>query len=119
MKPIHQASYLAGEHKLPSGAVPLATDRPDTIICQTVPHYWIRLNTKTGWIDQLSLASTQKKVVACLVEAFGSKKEMAAKIYVSERTIESWLGGQSPLTLKAAYDIAQLLPPLPSAPADE
>ena len=119
MKPIHQASYLAGKHKLPSGTVPLATDMPGTIICQTVLHYWIRLHTKTGRIDQLPLASTQKKVIACLLEAFGGKKEMAAKIYVSERTIESWLGGQSPLTLKAAYDIAQLLPPLPEAPAAE
>jgi hypothetical protein len=113
MTPIHHAPYLAGEHKLPAGAVPLVTDKPGTVICQTTPHYWIRWHEGTGKIDQLPLAATQKAVVACLIAAFGGRKTMAAKLYMSERTIEAWSQGRIPLTCKAAHDIAHLLPPLP------
>jgi len=113
MNPIHQNPYLTGKHRLPAGAVPLATDHLGTVICQTVPHFWIRWHEDTGRIDQLPLAATQKQVMLCLVAAFGGKKEMAKRLYVAERTVEAWAGGQAPLTLKAAYDIALLLPPLP------
>lgn len=112
MKPIPTdllKRYLAGDFRLPAGAIPLVEIHDGWVICQTAHGYWIRFSPLAG--DPVSLPnSIQKQVIVCLIEAFGGMKAMAKRLNVSTRTIEAWRSGRATLPLKAADDIAHLLP---------
>jgi hypothetical protein len=100
--------YLEGKHKLPAGAVPLCTDKPGSVICQTAHGYWIRWWEETRSIERTH-QSIQRHVVAALVARAGGTQALADRIKVSPRTVQAWRGSRIPIPLKAADDIAHLL----------
>jgi len=108
MTPITNPTYLFGLHNLPAGAVPLASDKPGSVVCQTPPGRWIRWWPGTRSIEALP-PSTQKKVMVCLVGHFGKRSKMAEALDVSPRTIDAWRMMVQPLPVKAAERIARLL----------
>lgn len=112
MKPIPTdllARYLAGDFRLPAGAIPLVTTHDDWVICQTAHGYWIRFSPLAGEPVKLP-RSAQKQILVCLIEAFGGMQAMADRLNVSTRTIEAWRSTRATLPLKVADDIAHLLP---------
>lgn len=101
-------SYLVGRHPLPAGAVPLATDKPGAVICQTPHARWIRWWPGTRSIESVPM-TIQKQVLTSLCDKIGGTHETAAALGVSHRTIEAWRACRIPLPLKAADQIAQYL----------
>jgi hypothetical protein len=108
MTPIANTSpYITGAHKLPAGAIPLCTDKPGSVICQTPHGYWIRWWEGTRSIETVP-RSIQRKVVTALVTKAGGTEAFADLVKVSPRTVEAWRSCRIPLPLKAADDIANL-----------
>jgi hypothetical protein len=101
-------TYLAGGHKLPAGAVPLATDQPGSVICQTPPGRWIRWWPGTRSIESVP-PETQIGVVNALVERFGTKGALAEALQVSPRTVDAYRRNQAVITVKTAEEIARML----------
>jgi hypothetical protein len=102
------AAYLAGSHHLPAGAVPLCTDQPGSIICQTTHGFWIRWWEGTRSIERVP-QTIQRQVVAALVDRAGGTDALADRIQVSPRTVHAWRSCRFVLPAKAADDIAHLL----------
>lgn len=108
MTPITNTTYLFGLHNLPAGAVPLVTDKPGSVLCQTPPARWIRWWPGTRSIESTP-PSTQTKIVTALIAHFGGRTKMADALEVSPRTIDAWRRRVQPLPVKAAEQIARLL----------
>lgn len=108
MTPITTTPYLAGRHKLPAGAVPLATDQPASLICQTAPGRWIRWWPGTRSIESLPPA-IQAAVIQTLTAHFGGRKKFAAALEVNVRTVDAWKRCVQTLPIRAAEQIARLL----------
>mgnify|MGYP003903144747 CR=1 FL=1 len=100
--------YLLGHHPLPAGAVPVCTDQPGSVICQTPHGHWIRWWPGTRSIESVS-PQLQREIVRTVVEELGGTLQAAEKLRVSRRTIEQWRCARSVLPCKAAIDIASLL----------
>lgn len=100
--------YLAGSHKLPAGAVPIATDKPGSVICQTPSGRWIRWWPGTRSIESLP-GGIQIPVINALVARYGTKQALAAALEVSPRTIDAWRRNQCVFPAKAAEQAAGLL----------
>lgn len=108
MRLISTTSYLAGRHALPAGAVPLATDQPGSVICQTAPGRWIRWWPGTRSIEALP-GEIQIPVMVALAERFGGRTKLAAAMDVSPRTIDAWRRNQAVIPVKTAEAIARML----------
>lgn len=109
MTPINPAKYLAGKHRLPSGAVPMATDKPGSVLAVTPHGRWIRWWEGTSSIESVP-PGIQKVVVDALVEAMGgTSATMAEALGISRRTVEAWRAGRIPLPAKSAENICRVL----------
>lgn len=108
MTPIPTTAYLSGSHKLPAGAVPLVTDKPASMICQTPPGRWIRWWPGTRSIEALPPA-IQTEVVACLSAHFGGRRKFAEALEVNVRTVDAWKSRIQTMPVKVAEQIARLL----------
>lgn len=109
MTPIHDArAFLNGAHRLPAGAIPLCYDETGGLICQTPNNQWIRWSELTRKIEEMP-QEIQRPVLRVLVDRLGGTQELAKKLGISTRTIETWRVGRAPLPCKAAENIAVLL----------
>ncbi len=108
MTPINPAKYLAGKHRLPAGAVPLATDQPGSVLATTPHNRWIRW-WETDSLNQAVSNSIQAPVVAAICAALGGTKAMAEKLEVSPRTVEAWRSARMPLPSRSAESILRAL----------
>lgn len=117
MTPIATTAYLTGSHKLPAGAVPLASDKPASSICQTPAGRWIRWWPGTRSIEALPPA-IQASVIAALTAHFGGRQKFADALEVNVRTIDAWKRCVQTLPVRAAEQIARLLAqePTPTKP---
>ncbi len=107
----NMAKFFAGRTPLPAGAVPLAgeDDKISSCICLTPPGRWVRWWSGTRSIESLP-PSTQRDVIAVLVEQLGGTSAAAANtLGISARTVEAWRSGKAPLPIKAAYMIAETI----------
>jgi DNA-binding XRE family transcriptional regulator len=120
MTPIpHLARHLAGRHPLPAGAVPLASDKPGSLVCMMPCGRWIRWWPGTRSIEPMP-PETSKAVAAMLVEHLGGTSARAAVgIGVSTRTVEAWRSGRAKMALATALRIAELLARAAPVPDDD
>jgi hypothetical protein len=108
MTPINPAKYLAGKHRLPAGAVPLATDHPGSVIATTPHNRWLRWWETDSRIEHAP-NSIQKQVVTCICKALGGTQAMADTLGVSRRTVEAWRAVRIPVPPRAAETILRAL----------
>jgi hypothetical protein len=104
----HIDRWLAGGHRLPAGFIPIASDKPASILCVTAQGRWVRWWEGTRSIENLP-ADTQREVMAWAVTELGGTKAAAKSLNVSPRTIESWRAGISPLPCKTSARLAAAL----------
>ena len=105
---LHTTTYLGGRHPLPAGAIPLATDQPGSVICQTPHNRWIRWWPGTRSIESAPM-TVQRLILAALCKRTGGTTELAAEMDVSARTVEAWRSCRMPMPIKAAETAARLL----------
>jgi DNA-binding XRE family transcriptional regulator len=105
------SQFFAGLTPLPSGAVPLAAERGkiSACVCLTPSGRWIRWWSGTRSMESMP-PETQREVVGMAVEQLGgTAAAMAERLGVSPRTVEAWRSGKSPLPIRVAYEIAEIL----------
>lgn len=107
MTPIPTLSrLLAGRSPLPAGAVPLASDKPASLVCLMPSGRWVRWWPGTRSQESLP-PETQRDVLEVIVGALGGTAgAVAARLDVSSRTVEAWRHGRAPLPIRAAFLIA-------------
>ena len=110
MRPINKiAKYYIGHHRLPAGAVPLASENMAAIVCLTPPGRWIRWWPADG-LSQPLPATAQREVLETVIAQLGGTAASAAdRLGVSPRTVEAWRCGKAALPIRAAYEIAEKL----------
>lgn len=103
--------FFAGSTPLPAGAVPLAAEsgKISACVCLTPVGRWIRWWPGTRSMESMP-PETQAAVVGVLVgQLGGTASAMAGQLGVSPRTVEAWRSGKSPLPIRVAYEIAEIL----------
>ena len=112
------AKFFAGKTPLPSGAVPLASESesPIACVCLMPNGRWIRWWPATRSLESMP-PETQRGVMGAIIGQLGGTAPAAAeKLDVSARTVEAWRSGKSPLPIKVAYAISEVLNVAPNAP---
>lgn len=100
---------LAGRTPLPAGAVPLAEDKPGSVICLMPSGRWLRWWPGTRSMESMP-EDTQRAVVDVLVSQLGGSAAKAGEaLGISPRTVEAWRSGKAPLPIKSAFAIAETL----------
>lgn len=109
MKPLAaMEKSLSGANRLPAGVVPLATDKPGSMVVITAVGCWRRWWPGTRSYESMPHRETQRAVMAVLCEQMGgTSADIAARLGVSPRTVEAWRQGKAALTAKAAIRIAE------------
>ena len=109
MTPINPTKYLAGKHRLPAGAVPLATDKPGSVLAVTPHARWIRWWEGTSSVEGVAPGIQVPAVNSLIAALGGTSKSTAAATGISPRTIESLRIARMPMSAKAADQFAHAL----------
>jgi DNA-binding XRE family transcriptional regulator len=105
------ARYYAGAKILPAGAIPLASERGAItgVICLMPSGAWVRWIPNANAIYPLP-PEVQRDVMEVVIgQLGGTSAALAERLDVSPRTVEAWRSGKAPLSIKAAYQIAEKL----------
>lgn len=110
MKTLSQlGKALKGYSPLPAGAIPLAEDKPGSMVCLMPTGRWVRWWPGTRSLESLP-AKIQQAVMDVVVEQLGGTAAATAKnLGVSPRTVEAWRSGKAALPSKSAMGIAEAL----------